>query len=508
MKKILLIFLLFLSATASAQNWQSVRMNDTVYYTIPSANDYLRVIWIDSATVSGTDSIFHFYPSIRLGNTTSNCLDTLGPTWLGKNFIKKTNGDEVYFNRWLDTIILKPTSALNTTWLMHTDTANNEYRATITSFDTMTIDNQLDSIKEVTIEVFNNNVPVATNVHHNKKIILSKNHGFVECLEWYGFPDDYTVSQNFPNSNYYFEWFGNYSGLHIRLPKSFNYIKPFRTDPNVVYKPGNEIHQYRKWNNGIFPGFARFYTIDSFVSYQNYGQDSVIIQKKHSYYNGGAKTQTIEIDTISLGTNQIMAEIIRPEYSEIMKPYFLSTGLLSVKPFIPCGLDYIFTSHGSGSNFISFNSNTNCTEVGASLSGWTNGFSQFVTGLPYQFKLNQYGFTPNSQQTFDTVTTVYFKFDTCTFGTPINFNALSQKNIMSLEQGFLVYPNPSSNKVHFTPKDNTKILSAKLYSLLGKEVGSCNNCNELKTTEIANGLYLLNIETNKGIVRKKIVVQH
>ena len=61
MKPLYLTLLVLLPALSQAQDWQSVRMQDTTYYTIPTANDYLRVIWIDSVTASGSDAVFHFY---------------------------------------------------------------------------------------------------------------------------------------------------------------------------------------------------------------------------------------------------------------------------------------------------------------------------------------------------------------------------------------------------------------------------------------------------------------
>lgn len=500
MKKLLFLFILSLPFFCHAQNWKSVRLNDTTYFTIPTAENYLRMIWVDSATTSGSDSIFHFYPSIRLGNTTSNCLDTLGPTWLGRRFIKKSNGDEIFFNRWLDTIILKPTTTLNSTWLMHTDTANNEYRATITSQDTLTIDNQLDSIKEVSIQVFDiNNIALTSHVHYNRKIILSKEHGFVKCIESYGFPDNYNFNNYFmhPNGG---EWYPNFLGSHIKVEKKFNYTKGRRLDPSIVFKPGNEWHSYRAFAPAGAPGKAYFFTIDSIISYLPVGLDSVLVIKKFSEFTYTTKTQQLDTSYFYLGVHDSIQNYLFPEHNWY-------TGAITLEPFINCGLDYLITYQGSNSPFIAPNPTSPCAHIMHSLSGWSNTITRTITGYPGR-KYFYYtdGFTPNSQTYHDSVLTLYYKIDSCVFGTPIDFGPLSIQNIETNNISF--YPNPTNNTIHFAIQDNAEVLGADLFSLQGKLIRSCETCNQLNTADVTNGLYILSVKTSKGIIRKKILIQH
>ncbi len=55
----LLIFSFIVSVySATAQDWSCIKVQDTTYYTVADspANNYLRVIWVDSAiAVAGTD---------------------------------------------------------------------------------------------------------------------------------------------------------------------------------------------------------------------------------------------------------------------------------------------------------------------------------------------------------------------------------------------------------------------------------------------------------------------
>ncbi len=75
---------------------------------------------------------------------------------------------------------------------------------------------------------------------------------------------------------------------------------------------------------------------------------------------------------------------------------------------------------------------------------------------------------------------------------------------------FAVFPNPSNGSefVNFTG-DNIQATGASVFNLLGKEVLKVSQ-NELANKQInistlAKGLYLLNIETNEGVVTKKII---
>ena len=482
-------------------------MNDTTYYTIPSANDYLRVIWIDSAKASGNDSIFHFYPSIRFGNTISNCLDTLGPTWLGKNFIKKQNGNELFFNRWLDTIVLKPTAVLSATWLLHTDTANNEFRATITMLDTMTIDGQLDSIKEVTIEVYNNNVAVTTHVHHNKKLILSKAHGFVECLEWYGFP----IAQVGTTS-----LFRNYNETHVRFNDN-GILKSGDTsiDLSWKYQVGNiwqrERIKARFVNPSIYENIITI-TEDSVLNVQITSPNSRNVTLRSKTFMKFVKQGHVDSFTyhdttwtVTITNSPSPASLILPEFNNNLYNMPFNSPVRYYGK-IQCQRPKILTeTNGCEGYEIS-----SCPRVIGSVSTcviennehWY-GFGE--TELSYYFPGSVGGAIPPYDY--------YLKFariNNCEVGNQFSIWPLSISN-SKLSIQVDIYPNPTNDIIHFKTKDKTRVKSVSLFSLQGKEVSNCENCKnckKLNTTSIENGLYILNIETDKGTIRKKIVVKH
>ena len=64
--------------------------------------------------------------------------------------------------------------------VLYDDTASIQYMATLTQADTMTVLNTLDSIKVITLTALDGSTPLPADPLHNKRIILSKTHGFVQ----------------------------------------------------------------------------------------------------------------------------------------------------------------------------------------------------------------------------------------------------------------------------------------------------------------------------------------
>ena len=529
MKRALFALLLALPFVCNAQNWQSVRMNDTVYF-----RSGLRVIWIDSSQQINNETAFYFYPSVRC-DPYDSCLNLIdGPTWLGKEFYRNNSGREVYFNYYNDSIFLETKASLNSTWLMHTSGIGNEYRATITNMDTLTIDNSLDSIKEITINVYNNNLPLSSHYYDGRKIILSKNHGFIECYEWYVFPNDVPFHMGFG-----FEVFGKNMSPHIRLPKSFNY-QPlgFNKDHYIrFFYTGNVRLTKRTYYGGhilgqgfqpnpyrlVYDSIIQATVVSSSLLYVT--RFKATLEYKHDptdsfppidmIYNHWDTTYSHYVDfqnITSLGPK--IQDKILPEVQSQRANYYYFPNLPYITyprytlrdASLPCFEYELNEELSTGSLYI--DTTFTCPGAVGSLSGGKSLNTEIF--LPIEKERERYHeVTTNALHiNYQPFTLMYLKLNNCTYGNPYNIKTINNINDRDLNSILTIYPNPTNKIIHFTTKDNTKILSANLYSLLGKEINSCNNCNELKTTEIANGLYLLNIETNKGIVMKKIVVQH
>ncbi|WP_452226631.1 T9SS type A sorting domain-containing protein [Lacinutrix cladophorae] len=91
-----------------------------------------------------------------------------------------------------------------------------------------------------------------------------------------------------------------------------------------------------------------------------------------------------------------------------------------------------------------------------------------------------------------------------------NFTIQSTKtlstNISSLENTIHVYPNPADTVITISNINNTSISSIELFNMLGKKVLKTKS-ETIDVSSFQIGIYLLKIETEKGQVTKRIVIQ-
>jgi len=88
---------------------------------------------------------------------------------------------------------------------------------------------------------------------------------------------------------------------------------------------------------------------------------------------------------------------------------------------------------------------------------------------------------------------------------PITFY-LATSTTEALAAQVAIYPNPANNFLTIQSLD-LSILQAKLYTATGQLVQQQSFPNQLDVSNYANGLYLLELQTENGVVLKKILVQ-
>ncbi|MFA9215290.1 MAG: Ig-like domain-containing protein, partial [Candidatus Methylacidiphilales bacterium] len=83
-------------------------------------------------------------------------------------------------------------------------------------------------------------------------------------------------------------------------------------------------------------------------------------------------------------------------------------------------------------------------------------------------------------------------------------------NEVNLNNQITVYPNPASNKLIITTTNNltpdASGLQLQLLDLTGKVIANYNNQTEIDISAIANGMYLLHIQTPNGNLVKQVVI--
>ena len=80
-------------------------------------------------------------------------------------------------------------------------------------------------------------------------------------------------------------------------------------------------------------------------------------------------------------------------------------------------------------------------------------------------------------------------------------------NTYSLESLVTIYPNPTKGGLHLKVNNGVHIKSAKLYNVHGKLlIDVKGDIAYLATEKLSFGVYLLSMETNRGLIRKKVIV--
>ncbi len=92
----------------------------------------------------------------------------------------------------------------------------------------------------------------------------------------------------------------------------------------------------------------------------------------------------------------------------------------------------------------------------------------------------------------------------------IDKSCLGLKNTISEskeEISLLVFPNPSKEVINIRLSGNSRIENSILIDVNGKKIKQFGNESELSIFGVPNGLYLLQVTTNKRIITKKIIIE-
>ena len=83
-------------------------------------------------------------------------------------------------------------------------------------------------------------------------------------------------------------------------------------------------------------------------------------------------------------------------------------------------------------------------------------------------------------------------------------------NDVELKKSISIYPNPSNGKISIKTSGNTILENIEIYTVNGQRLKVYNNLKNQKTIELkslSSGLYFLKLNSDKGSITKKFVVQ-
>jgi len=292
MKKFTLFALLMITGSIiiHAQNYQTY-FSDRI---IAFENQYMGLKFqrVDSVHINQQDSILWFFPNFDMEDYF--CIQPHGPNWSGRKVIIRENGDNVFFNRHNDTILIQTQAELHNPWLAYNDTHSYKIFAEVVDHDILSFLGVTDSVKTIGFQVYDLNNDSIEHVLNNRHLKISKNHGLIKTFLFRDFPD---YSANWAP---YIEY--DITGLS----------SPQLGFQNLTWKdvfgdfyPGDELHVMQEWcygdlseqscgkRNSIFKYLNRFEYEDS-VKYSIERTESLI-----TTYQGDITGYNFTHDTIT-----------------------------------------------------------------------------------------------------------------------------------------------------------------------------------------------------------------
>ncbi|PZF72459.1 T9SS type A sorting domain-containing protein [Taibaiella soli] len=501
------LFLIFFSVPLFAQNWRTVNPYDTVYFrnTDPTDNaGIVRMITIDSVRQNNGDSLFYFFRSVR-GYELFACADTAAPSWMGARCQRKPSGTEFYFNAHNDTIRINTRAALADSWIVANDTLGNDYYATVTSVDSMTIDGVLDSVKTCSIQAMNGNGPFS-NYNNSLSFKWSKNHGWVNALDWYAFPNITQPKMGFVLCLLPF--------VFERLPMTFN-AKDF-SQPDLLWKytQGNEWFNVKKSgsSSGAGPSIS-VYTYDSVINSTAVNANTVIatvkeiVQVREFNYNGSLDTvyttNNIKTDTVTVNSYNPVRANVFPEMKDQTLMGKKALHSYTLNPF--CGDRNVF-SDTVQTQWYTIASPGSCPMVGPNTANpywarntYLDGFGEIAATIS-EHSGGPGVFTSEMAYT-------YLKLGNCVMGSKDSMmQYLGVNDVHIITGGISISPNPATNIVNISVPETSVQLA--IYDMVGRVVRSVklsSGSNTLSIGDMPPGLYLLRFSGNTINYSSKLI---
>lgn len=439
-----------LATFSYAQNYQLIQPANEQHFLFTNTSNgpfyqrEIRSIRIDSMATQGSEN-YYYNHKILEDNFTSFCLaDHNDSSWVGHQIIQASNGDYIFFNNELDSILIQTLSPLNSTWILYKFGNGNYIEATISTFDTVTILNATDSIKVITLQVKDAANNPITHSMSGQSMQFSKENGWVQFLNFHTFPNDttpYTLVGSSAQPN-----------VGIQNPTKVDFLN--FTVGDEIHTAGEYRMQYQPWR---FGQHKKIRTILAKNTSTN--QDTITYTYEDCFAGINNDAMAGTYDTI-YRTDTIIQQLILSEITGIdqltheLSSDSMSYNLTSIRDFASTRRQKL--SNG-GYYYDVLN---NCWTL--DLDNWSR---IWIEGLGGPFLSNMY------RSDFP----VYYKKGSEIWGTPINCSTFLNLRIISNNNSSIkVFPNPSIGVTNiqiqdFNASDNW---SFQLLDVTGKVVRS------------------------------------
>jgi len=492
MKTIYTLTLLLITTISFSQNWQSIKSIDTNYFKSNTiGQSYILASQIDSTNIINLDSVFYPFktlrkltPPININNV--ECSAIAGDSWLGHKIIVKPNGDNLFFNKIGDTILIKTLLNLNDSYTLYTYPNGNTIEATVTSIQQEIFFGITDSIKTYQLSSTDPSFYL-----DNQSFKIGKNVGFTQFIPFYNFPLQYLINETeTPVSS------SEYSIVGKENPRT-GITKP--TFHDIYNLEIGDVVQYDKLEGPIHDYYEK-----EILSKLVFSLDSAqyIIKTSHFYHSDGTSAQNPEF-TSPVTTDTIIEKYkISNEYISDKVPekiYFnhltninndwVDTAIY-IKHSQDCGFE--MTAHHSG-YYLTLTQNDSLY-----YDNWhgPNKKSHYISAAFSYYNScfdPQLGGCNNSTNLISKNTSLY----NC--GTPFYLEIKSYKNQLNF------YPNPANTQITI----NSELNNLKIFNNLGQLVLNKNHPSQIvDLSNLPKGLYFIKgIDTQNKTQTSKLIIK-
>lgn len=480
---LILAIILISILTLNAQNYQTVKSNRVAFFTSDQGN--IKCIRIDTIKFQ-TDSIF--YPFKNIQKVDYDCFSPYGYSWIGKKVIIKSNGTNLFFNRYNDTIKIKTNAKINESWTAFHLKDSIKIIAQVTGIDNLTFLGQLDSVKTIGFKAYDKNM-TPINPYLNK-ILLSKNNGLVRMMNFSLFPIA-------PNQSSY-EILETYNLIGLSNPnigvQNLTWLEVFD------FKVGDELHILNETSDW-FPGNGYLTTIKTKLKYLERldSKDSIVyrIDREESTFKRIAKWDS----TSYVFAHDTIKAVYRPDslfdklpgepiVSEDRAYTHTMTYGNNISKSKPSGYDFIFPS-----------TDVCWRQQIADGCLWRDTYLKGLGGPYFSCSSGLIGLATYENSL------VYYKKGLSTWGTPL---IITDVKTIENNDNIKVYPNPATDFIileNATGKTEKFVL--QLMDMQGRQVLTNNiELNSFYTLDLKGlkeGAYLLKLQNGEKQISKMII---
>lgn len=438
------------------------------------------------AVINGDTIIYHgkvFKGTQSIIGTNEPCLTILDTSWLGVKTIIKTNGDYLFFNKDMDTILLKPYAMANETWKAYDLGNGNHIEGQIVTTNIKSFLGIQDEVKHIRFRAKDSQGnEITAHPFHLWTMQVSKNYGVKKGINFFDFPND-TSEVNLIGQNSL-----NTPLKHIDRYDIFDF--------NI----GDELHIHARDINFLSSIGVSFEKRVVIGYQQNNGDISIVydVEKILLYTTTPPvydTTYTHDTLTINILANNTMGHLDSLPYSFNINNLSSSRGELGFQDFEAKSYgNRIVKRYDFSTGYMI---DTCITEI---IDGFVFPYF-YIEGLggPYE---NDFSFNNNSS--FREL--VYYKKGNTTWGNPFDLQALMPTSTRQVYiQSLSLHPNPAKNFIQINLNDKVienatiEILNANGQLMYQEQIGYLQNDYQVKVDNLVAGFYILRVRNDKSL---------